>query len=295
MKVLLCGSKGQLGIAVKKFCPENFILFDKSKEELDICDLSNLKKCINLIKPDIIINAAAYTAVDDAEKNKVIAKKINCQGPYNLALISNEKKIKIIHISTDYVFDGYSKYPYTEEDTPNPLSYYGKTKLMGEKILNDNCKNYLIFRVSWLYGPDKENFLTKILKAGVNNKKISVVSDQISIPTSTFEFSKFLWKVCENTIQDSSNYGLYHYSGSGSSISRYDFVKIIFSYSKKFGYKSPLIKPILSEDFESISIRPKYSCLNNNKALKTFNFTNKNWKDSLKEILEEIFQKNRLS
>ena len=290
MKILLCGSKGQLGVAVKKFCPKNFLLFDKSKQELDICNLSKLKKCINLINPDIIINAAAYTAVDDAEKNTIIAKKINYQGPYNLAQISNEKKIKIIHISTDYVFDGFSKYPYTEEDSPNPLSYYGKTKLMGEKALKDNCEKYLIFRVSWLYGPYNKNFLTKILKAGVKNKKISVVSDQISIPTSTFEFSKFLWKVCEKSIQDSSNDGLYHYSGSGSSISRYDFVKTIFSYSNKFGYKSPLIMPILSEDFESIAIRPKYSCLNINKALKTFNFTNKNWKDSLKEILEEIFQ-----
>ena len=291
MKVLLCGSKGQLGIAIKKFCPSNFLLFDKSKQELNICDLINLKKYINLIKPDIIINAAAYTAVDDAEKNKIIAKKINYEGVLNLAKISNEKNIKIIHISTDYVFDGQAQYPYTEEDLPNPLSYYGKTKLMGEKILNDNCKNYLIFRVSRLYGPDKENFLTKILKAGVNNKKISVVSDQISIPTSTFEFSKFLWKACEKFIQDSNYFGLYHYSESGSSISRYDFVKTIFSYSKRFGYKSPTVMPISSEEFASIAIRPKYSCLNTNKALKTFNFTNKNWKDSLKEILEEIFQK----
>ena len=293
MKVLLCGSKGQLGIAVKKFCPENFVLFDKSKEELDICDLSNLKNCINLIKPDIIINAAAYTAVDDAEKNKVIAKKINFQGPYNLAQISNEKKIKIIHISTDYVFDGYSKYPYTEKDSPNPLTYYGKTKLMGEKALKDNCENYLIFRVSWLYGPYNENFVTKILKAGFKKKKISVISDQFSIPTSTLDFSKLLWIACKKFIQDPNVYGLYHYSGSGEVVSRYDFARAIFSYSEKYGYNLPLVLPISSDEFKSIAKRPKYSCLNFNKALKTFDFKNRNWKNSLQVVLKEIFKINK--
>ena len=187
MKVLLCGSKGQLGIAIKKFCPNNFQLFNKSKEELDICNFYNLKNCINSLNPNIIINAAAYTSVDQAEINKKIAKNINYDGPKNLSKISKVKNIKIIHISTDYVFDGESNTPYKESDMTNPLSYYGKTKQMSEKVFNDN--NSIIFRVSWLYGPYKENFVTKILKIGQKKQEIKVVSDQFSVPTSTFDLA----------------------------------------------------------------------------------------------------------
>lgn len=290
MKVLLCGSKGQLGIAIKKFCPSNIKLFDKPREELDICNLYNLKNCINELKPDIIINAAAYTSVDGAEENKKIAKKINYEGPKNLLKVSKEKNIKIIHISSDYVFDGNSKNPYIETDQTNPLSYYGKTKLMSEKIFVKNYNNYLIFRVSWLYGPYKENFVTKMLKAGLKNKKISVVSDQFSIPTSTYDFSKLLWIACKKFFQDSSFCGLYHYSGSGNVISWYDFANAIFYYSEKFGYSFPSIVPISSEKFQSRAKRPKYSCLNFNKTLKTFDFLNKNWENSLQVTLKEIFQ-----
>ena len=292
MKVLLCGSKGQLGIAIKKFCPDNFQLFDKSKEELDICNFNNLKNYINILKPDIIINAAAYTSVDKAEENQKIAKKINYEGPKNLSEISKRKKIKIIHISTDYVFDGESTLPYKENDITNPLSYYGKTKQMSEKAFINN-NNYIIFRVSWLYGPYKENFVTKILKVGQEKQKIKVIADQFSVPTSTFDLAELIWIACNKLAQSSNFYGLYHYSGSGEAISWYEFTKSIFSNVQQFGYSAPIVQPILTHEFKSEALRPKYSCLNVNKTLQTFNFSNRNWEDSLKVVLNEIFKKNK--
>lgn len=292
-RLLICGSGGQLGVSLKKILltKKEFKVFYRNKKTLDVTKSNIVQKQIRLIKPDIIINASGYTNVDMAEKEKKKAYNVNVNGPKNLSIAAKKNNSLLIHISTDYVFSGKKNKPYKETDKANPISVYGKTKLLGEKEIFYFHDNFIIFRVSWLCGSDKTNFITKMLELGLVNKNLKIISDQIGRPTFTHDFSKVLFKIIKKYNFKKKYKDIYHYSSSGKELSWYEFAQKIFKFAKKYGYLKPNLIAISSRSFKSLAKRPKYSCLNINKALKEFKLSKVNLNESLQMTINQILSK----
>lgn len=276
-KVLVTGSNGQLGSEIKE-------LSESLKEEfffdtLDITDQDALKSFIKTNKIDTIINCAAYTAVDKAEDDEVSANRVNHLAVKYLAELSKENGIKLIHISTDYVFDGKSCKPYKEDDKTNPITVYGKTKLKGEKALQEVApKNSIIIRTSWVYSSFGNNFVKSMLKYGREKDELRVVYDQVGTPTYARDLAKVILEIIPK-IQN-SKFKIYHYSNEGV-LSWYDFAKEIM----KMASIECDVVPIESFEYPTPAKRPHFSVLNKAKIKKEFEIKVPFWKDSLSECL----------
>ena len=281
MKIVITGCDGQLGKEiVKQLNREEKIsgneLFALNRLKLDISDFNKVNKYISSIKPDVVINCAAFTKVDLCEDEIELAYKINSIGPKNLSICCEKVNAKLVQISTDYVFDGKNKNLYREDDITNPQSVYGKSKLLGEKYVQDFCSKYFIIRTAWLYG-DGNNFVNTMLKLSESKDEINVVNDQIGTPTSTVDLAKVILKLIYT-----ENYGLYHGTNKGY-CSWYDFAKKIFEI-KKIDIK---VNPINSEEYISKVKRPQYSVLDNF-LLRIINLDEfRNWEDALYEYLNK--------
>ena len=281
MKIVITGCDGQLGKEiVKQLNREEKIsgneLFALNRLKLDISDFNNVNKYISSIKPDVVINCAAFTKVDLCEDEIELAYKINSIGPKNLSICCEKVNAKLVQISTDYVFEGKNKNLYREDDITNPQSVYGKSKLLGEKYVQDFCSKYFIIRTAWLYG-DGNNFVNTMLKLSESKDEINVVNDQIGTPTSTVDLAKVILKLIYT-----ENYGLYHGTNKGY-CSWYDFAKKIFEI-KKIDIK---VNPINSEEYISKVKRPQYSVLDNF-LLRIINLDEfRNWEDALYEYLNK--------
>jgi dTDP-4-dehydrorhamnose reductase len=252
----------------------DLILTDKNK--VDITNFNDIEELVKEHRINIIINAAAYTDVDGSQTNKKIAYNINAMGPKNLAIISKEYDIKLIHISTDYVFNGDKNKPYTEEDETNPINYYGETKLQGEKFIKENVSKYFIIRTQWLYGVNGGNFVKTMLKLAESNNEINVVNDQFGCPT----FTKYLAIAIKELIT-SEKYGLYNVTNSGE-CSWFDFAKLIFETASVHID----LNPVLTSQYPTIAKRPKYSVLSNKKWMDEGFTPLRSFKDSLNEYME---------
>ncbi len=259
-RVLITGADGQLGYELSKVLPQYFVTLPTSKsvqssniQLLDITNFNEVEKTVNNFNPDVIINCAAYTHVDNCEIYKNTAHEVNVGGVWNFIKASN-KDVRIIQISSDYVFDG-TKGPYKEKDLPNPISYYGKTKLESENILRGSQHRYLIIRPNVVYSSDIDkfnNFFSWVFKSLNAEKQINVVTDQISNPTLT----KYLTDAIVKCILLQRE-GIYHF-GSEDNLSRYEFAQLI---AKVFNLNSNLIKPIKTELLKQTAKRPKHSGL----------------------------------
>jgi dTDP-4-dehydrorhamnose reductase len=284
--ILITGANGQLGNEIKflSFQYKNFNFIYTDVEELDISSYSKVERYFFNTQIDLIINCAAYTAVDKAEKEIDKAKRINSIGPLNLRLIAQKNKIPLIHISTDYVFDGRNYRPYKENDLTNPKTIYGKTKLEGEKNVLDYEKS-IVIRTSWLYSTFGQNFVKTILKIAKENDTIRVVFDQIGSPTYAANLAETIVKISQEILSQNKNiiYGLYHYSNEGV-CSWYDFAKEIIDYKKIECH----IDAVKSEEFPRPAERPFYSVLDKSKIKQNFKISVPHWKDSLKQCLEKI-------
>ena len=272
MKVLVTGSNSQLAKSIKKLLNSKKIkLFFYSKEYLDVSNYISTLKIFNKIHPDILINCAAYTDVKKAETDKENANLVNNLSLGHLSTLCNDYDTLLIHFSTDYVFDGKKKTKYLEDDTPNPISVYGQTKLNGEKKILKLSKNFLIFRVSWLFSIYQNNFANFVINKLHKNEDIYAISDLESIPTDAMEMALFLKYFIENYNKD--NYSdIYHFNSGGSEISWYDFAMKIFQfYSKYYKSNSNIIK-LSSYKFFGNNIRPSFSAMSNAKLLKNFEY-----------------------
>lgn len=278
MKIVVTGCDGQLGKEIiKELNKENKTLkneiFALNREKLDICDIDKVNSYILSINPDIIINCAAFTKVDLCEDEVELAYKVNSIGPKNLAICCEKVNAKLVHISTDYVFDG-NKNIYREDDITNPQSVYGKSKLLGEQYVQSFCSKYFIIRTAWLYG-DGNNFVKTMLNLSESNNEINVVNDQIGTPTSTKDLAEVILKLIYT-----ENYGLYHGTNKGS-CSWYEFAKKIFEI-KNIDIK---VNPISSNEYSSKVKRPQYSVLDNF-LLRTINLDDfREWEEALSEYL----------
>ena len=287
MNVLVIGSNGQLAtefrnsLNTKKF---KFIFL--SKEKLNIKSYKELLSKVNKHKVSIIINCAAYTDVDNAERKRRAAYALNCKGIENLAKICKSKKIYLIHFSTDYVFNG-NKKNYKETDKTNPINYYGETKVAGEKIIKNNLNYFVIFRLSWLIGNYSNNFLKSIYFNIKKNKRISMVNDQISNPTTTILVSKVVNICCEN-FYDNKNIlkGIFHLANEPS-ISRLDFTKFIYHKARRLkliNHRCEIVG-ISSKNFKNAAKRPTNSSFDLTKIKTKININNLDWKRNMKSIL----------
>lgn len=288
MRVILCGSDGQLGYSIKLLCPDNIKLFSFNKYQLDITNEIEVREKILTIKPHTIINAAAFTKVDNAEINQSISQNINAKGPSILSVYLNKIDSRLIHISTDYVFDGKKNKPYVEDDRPNPLSIYGRTKLDGEKEIEKFIKDYFIFRVSWLFGPVKSNFVVNLIRKSKEGHDLKIVNDQYGKPTCVFDFAKFIWHVVSKLTNEKPQSGIYHFSNNGDIVSWFEYAKIIFDIALKYGIPKPNIIPITSNELNLNAIRPQYSVLDSTKSIKEFDFVSDDWKISLEKTIQLI-------
>ncbi len=291
MNILVTGSNGQLGSELRELTKHsapstkhyNFYFTDRTT--LDITNQDAIKHfCIkNDIK--IIINCAAYTAVDKAEDDAVNADKVNHLAVKYLAQVAKEKNIKLIHVSTDYVFDGTNHKPYTETDITNPNGVYGQTKLDGEKALQAiNPKNSIIIRTSWVYSSFGNNFVKTMLRLGKEKEQLGVIFDQVGTPTYARDLAVALLRMLSvECLVFSDDVEIYNFSNEGVA-SWYDFAKAIFELSDI----ECEVKPIETKEYPTPATRPHYSLLNKAKIKSTFNLEIPYWKDSLNECIRRI-------
>lgn len=279
MKVLVTGANGQLGQELANVLQDAILTGHK---ELDITDFVAVRDFVAKNHIDTIVNCAAYTAVDAAEDNYNAAKAVNAVGPKNLAKTGR----KLIHISTDYVFDGFGKVPYKTTDECAPMSVYGWTKLQGEKNIQDCFGEYAIIRTSWLYSPYCKNFVKTMRRLGADKESISVVNDQIGSPTYAKDLAEAIVQIIPQL--NSSNSGIYHYSNAGE-ISWCDFAGEIMRQS---GLKCKVL-PISTAEYPTRAARPKYSAMDTSKIQSVFGVKVPDWRDALSRCIAEITEMER--
>lgn len=280
--ILITGSKGQLGSAIKEISKDYLhIFFFKDKSEMDITNFSFVQNFLKKYKIDTVINCAAYTDVINAEKNKILSDNVNNLGVENLAKLCSKFNIQLIHISTDYVFDGYNNLPYEESNLTNPQNYYGISKLNGEKkVLSYDLKKSAIVRTSWLYSKLSNNFVSKVLNELKNRNEIFVVKDEIGSPTNALDLSRAILEIIPRL--SNSKTEIYHFSNLGQ-CSRYELAKKI-----KEIIKSESIVSVSTQKFSKIK-RPKFSVLNSSKIIENFKLSIKTWDISLEEHLKKQY------
>lgn len=290
MVVLVTGANGQLGQAIQSISDKHPKIDFKfcTSSDLDITSKENCQLVFTKYKPDYCINAAAYTAVDKAESEPEKAHLINVIGAKNLAEVCKEFSTILLHVSTDFVFDGNRDVtsstvgmPYTETDVPNPTGVYGQTKLDGEKAIQETFDNYFIIRTSWVYSQFGNNFMKTMLRLASERDSLSVVSDQIGTPTNAVDLAEVLIKIISSNFQlPTSHFGIYNYSNEGQ-CSWYDFAKKIFEVNNI----SINLQPIPTSAYPTPAKRPAYSVLDKSKIKETFGIEIKNWEESLKATL----------
>lgn len=285
--IWLIGNKGMLGYEVEELLKKNNLPYTASDQEIDITDFSILVQYIKDKKIDWIVNCAAYTAVDKAEKEKEEAYSINRDGVRNITKIASEKQAKLIHISTDYVFDGKKnkQSAYTEENQANPMGIYGKSKLAGEKEIINLLDKYFIIRTAWLYGVNGHNFVYTMLRLFREREVITVVDDQWGSPTYAADLAEVILKIIES---GSDKFGIYHFTNEGVT-NWYEFARKIYDKAKEIGIvngsRNVEIKPIKTEEYPTAAIRPQYSVLSKDKVKKEFNLKIRNWHKALEDFL----------
>ncbi len=282
--IWLIGNKGMLGSEIEAQLQKNGMDYVASDRDVDITDESALDAFANGKNIGWIINCSAYTAVDKAESDTNLCEQINATGPLNIAKIAKKTGAKLIHFSTDYVFDGNAQTPYRPEDTPNPQSVYGSTKLKGEENIRSVFNRFFIIRIAWLYGKYGPNFVKTMLRLFAERDELKVVSDQFGAPT----YALILAKNVVNMIQrNNETFGVYHYTDAGK-ISWYDFAKEIYRIARMTNKikKDVTIKPVPTSEYPTPAKRPAFSLLDCHKTVEKLGFEQVDWKDNLMYYLK---------
>ena len=285
MKVLVFGRNGQLGSALKMLSPKssNSLFFTKS--DVDFFDTNSIRTIINYHKPELVINAAAYTAVDQAETESSTAFKINAEAPGVIASVCNNVGAGFIHFSTDYVFDGKGEAPYSEQDSVHPLGVYGKSKLAGEEAIASQTDKYIVIRTAWLYSLVGENFLKTMLRLEKSEKEIRVVSDQFGCPTYAHDLANAVWLIVAQLNKNKQfPRGIYHGVNSGVA-SWYEFAQEIF---KVLGRTDKVIHPIATSEYTTSAKRPSFTALSCDHIRQIFGVTLPDWRDGVARCMSEL-------
>lgn len=285
--IWLIGNKGMLGNDVEKLLKERVLTYWASDNEVDISDYRALEKFGKDKKIKWVINCAGYTKVDKAEEEIDEAFRINKDGARNIALFSAKRQIRLIHISTDYVFDGRQRAPfaYSEDNKTNPINIYGSSKLAGEEEIIKISEKYFIIRTAWLYGVKGNNFVYTMLRLFQERDMVKAVEDQWGSPTYTVDLAKAILKIIED---DSVSYGIYHFTNEGMT-SWYEFARAIYKKAKRLGLieddKKVEIQPIKTGEYPTAARKPKYSVLSKEKIKREFNLNIRDWDKALEDFL----------
>lgn len=291
-KVLITGAKGQVGTElVLESKKRGYDVIGLDSVGLDIVDAAQVQRVIEELRPDAVINAAAYTAVDKAEEQKEQAFSVNAKAVGHLALVCKQLDIPLLHISTDYVFDGKKETPYLEADETNPTGVYGASKLEGEQVLQKIWKKHIILRVSWVFGAKGNNFVKTMLRLSETRDELSVVNDQYGAPTAAKSIANCLLNIVEKSRfgKEGFPWGIYHYQ-SDPGVTWYEFANEIFEQARTQGKLQRQVKvnPITSAEFPTPVTRPSNSKLSGKKILQIHGQLADSWKSQLKDVLGSI-------
>jgi dTDP-4-dehydrorhamnose reductase len=281
LRILLTGRNGQIGWELERLLPSLGEVIATDRTTLDLADSEAIRRRVREVKPDVIVNSAAYTAVDQAESEPAAAMQINAIAPEVLAQEAKRLGARLVHYSTDYVFDGEKDRPYLEDDVPAPINVYGQSKLEGEKRLAASGSQYLIFRTSWLYAARGQNFLLTILKAAREKPELRVVDDQVGAPTS----SAAIARATVRALQAPHAHGVYHMSAVGKT-TWFGFAQAILGAA---GMRTPLI-PIASHDYPTRARRPRNSLLDNTRLDEDLGIRMPPWEAQLQEVMAQVLR-----
>jgi dTDP-4-dehydrorhamnose reductase len=304
-QILLTGKNGQVGQDLQRFLPRLGEVVALDRQQLDLSRFDEIRRVIREIRPALIVNAAAYTAVDLAEKEHSLAQAINAEAPAIMAEEARRIDAALVHYSTDYVFDGSLNSPYEETDPTNPINVYGKTKLAGEQAIRDSCVHHLIFRTAWLYSTRGKNFLLTIVRLATEREELRIVNDQIGAPTWSREIASATAEVLRNFFDRTGNVsawaelsGTYHMTAGGET-SWFEFAKAILEEAKKQATSPPpwfaeatrgkpllsrVVTPITTAEYPTPARRPAYSVLSNLHTVRTFGIELADWRTQLHRV-----------
>lgn len=284
MKILLTGAEGQVGRAVRQLAPAGNALVGLSHRELDIADRAAVEACVQRHRPAVIVNAAAYTAVDRAEAEPEVAERVNAQGPAHLAAAARHVGSRLVHVSTDFVFDGLTSTPYRPEAPTHPLNVYGLTKRRGEEAVLRALPEAVVLRTAWVYAAEGRNFLRTMLRLMATNGAVRVVSDQIGTPTAARSAAVAIWKI----IGSPHVQGIHHWTDAGVA-SWYDFAVAIAEEGAALGLlaREVTVSPITADDYPTAARRPRFSVLDRS-SLAALGIPPLHWRAALRAVLREI-------
>jgi len=298
MQILLFGAGGQVGQELKKVLPSVGNVIAVSRDEANLVQPESVRRAIAQHQPQVIVNAAAYTAVDRAESEPNLAMTVNAEAPKLMAESAVELGATLLHISTDYVFDGNQGYPYLETDKPNPLGAYGRSKQAGEAAIQHICPNHIVLRTAWVYGSlGKGNFVKTMLRLGSDRESLRVVSDQVGSPTWAADLARGIVQIIGQLPVSNPNmepkadlFGIYHFTNSGVT-SWYDFAIAIFEEAAALGFplKITEVTPITTADYPTPARRPHYSVLAGGKLTQLLGSPPPHWRKSLRAMLKEFW------
>ena len=291
IKILLLGSNGIVGSDILKHISGIYDVRSYGHKDLDITNFDLVDNRVQEFNPDIIINSAAYTQVEEAENNKSLCYEVNSYAVKYLSELCNSNKIHLIHLSTDYIFDGTQKYPYTESDSGAPINVYGDSKSRGDEYIKNSGCNYIILRTSWVYGLNGNNFVKRILQRSLSNDKLEIVCDQFGTPTSSYLIADIiknhLLKYCIDKKNDSCK-EVFNLCSTGYT-SWFKFAEYIIKYASNINPKYTAdILSIKTENYKTIAKRPKYTALSNKKICTYFDINIQNWEYYLERFLDDL-------
>lgn len=295
MRVIVFGKTGQLARCLADTSPKSALAAFLGRHDFDLTQTAPDFALLTAMNPELVINTAAYTAVDRAETDQAAAFALNRDASAKLAKFCAAQRVPLIHVSTDYVFDGNANKPYRETDQPCPLNVYGLSKVEGERSIAEALQEHVIIRTSWLYSAYGQNFVKTMLRLGSERDHLRIVADQRGCPTSAHDLAKAIWHIAHSLIRARGHapaWGLYHYAGLGETTWA-DFAEAIFTNTPGWLGPSPAIERIPTEHYPAPARRPRYSVLDCTKIEQTFGVTLRPWKESLAEILAMLEKEQR--
>ena len=284
--ILLLGATGQVGHELTRTLAPLGTVHTPDRATVDLSAPASLRQAVSDVEPALIVNAAAYTDVDGAEDAPEQAAQINAEAPRVLAAAARDAGAWCVHYSTDYVFDGTKRAPYTEDDAPNPISVYARTKRHGEEAIQDAGGRHVILRTSWMYSHRRSNFVRTMLRLAEENDRLTVVDDQIGVPTWAGWCAEATASICDRllTADDASQAGIYHLTGTGQT-SWYGFARAIFA---QFGRTDVTVEPVSSDEYATEAARPAYSVLDSSRARSAFDLPDTPWTAQLARFREHV-------
>ena len=290
-RILVTGAAGQVGSALARLAATQPVrLIALRREQLDLSDPARIQAVCDDLDPAIVVNAAAYTAVDKAEEQSELAFAANSDGPGRLAQWCSKRQRPLVHLSSDYVFSGSSTTPFKEDDPIAPLNVYGRSKALGERNIRESGAPYVIIRTAWVYAADGKNFVRTMLELGRERDEVRVVNDQWGSPTYADDIAQAICVIIRRLLSDAPVSGTFHYAGSGKT-TWYHFADFIFDHAERHGQRRPKLTPISTGDFPTPARRPAYSVLDTSLYRSTFGEAPAPWQYSAARALEMIFDK----